>query len=133
MKVGDDDESDKSSFAEADRVDYASILNPKKYHFSIEKACVNVLNKFQLPAYTLNIKAGSRKGKSDTSFNRNVLGLFIWRHMSGDIWVKTTSLDPEDNSENIKVLLSIIYIVWCIIRNLQYNSSAIAVSLFTIN
>ena len=55
MKVGDDNESDKSSFAEADRVDYASILNPEKYHFSIEKACVRPVLVVSIYSYKLGI------------------------------------------------------------------------------
>ena len=101
-KVDKGEESDGSCSGDEDN-DYSSILDyPINATFCIKKACTTVLNKCQLPAYMPNMKAVMRKGKSDKSFNSNVLGLLIWLHMNDAIWVKTTSLDPDKNGENVE-------------------------------
>ena len=73
-KVGNGDSDE--SFEEDEGLDYLLILDPKRSKFSFKRACTKVLNNCQLPAFMPNMKAGARKGKSDTSFNRNVVVFF---------------------------------------------------------
>jgi hypothetical protein len=106
------EESGGNSGSDSDEDDYSSILDLKRAEFDIVKACATVLNKCQLPAYMPNLKGIPRNGKSDKSFNSNVLGLLIWRHMCGVFWVKTTSLHPEKGSHRIEELEGFEQYLW---------------------
>ena len=65
------------------------------------QVCESALNKCKLPAYMPNLKGSTRVGKTDSTWHRNFLGLLIWKHMTGEMWVKTTSLDPDKSGQNV--------------------------------
>ena len=84
----DTEDAEDSSFGEEE--DYSSIFNPSITKFHFTRICVHVLNNCQLPSYMPNCKMAARgRSKPDS---RNLMGLLIWKHMTGKLWVKTTAL-----------------------------------------
>ena len=92
----DTEDTEDGSFGEED--DYSSIFNPSiaKNHFT--RICANTLNNCQVPSYMPNYKMAARGGKTDNSFSRNLMGLLIWKLMTGKLWVKTTTLCLTKNT-----------------------------------